>query len=167
MIANLGNGDTTAHEHTLPAWLGLASRKSPDILIIKGWTQQQLDAGKFPTSPASKKKVTLLFIEYKRCSDFKFDEIARQQVWEYYNTPQPPLNRDQTNLFHQLRALGWTVQGLNADGKLGTTPAHDRMLTLLVGGACGLHPRSSPLLTHAFRRRLGSPVQRQTSLRAP
>ena len=134
VIANLGNGDAAAHEHTLPAWLGLASRKSPDILIIKGWTQQQLDAGKFPTSPASKKKVTLLFIEYKRCSDFKFDEIARQQVWEYY-TPQPPLNRDQTNLFHQLLALGWTVQGLNADGKLGTAAAHDRMLPLLVGHA--------------------------------
>jgi hypothetical protein len=78
--------------------------------------------------------VTLLFIEYKRCSDFKFDEIARQQVWEYY-TPQPPLNQDQVNLFHQLRALGWTVQGLNADGKLGTTAAHDRMLPLLVGHA--------------------------------
>ena len=76
VIANLGNGDAAAHEHTLPAWLGLTSRKSPDILIIKGWTQQQLDAGKFPTSAASKKKVTLLFIEYKRCSDFKFDEIS-------------------------------------------------------------------------------------------
>ena len=134
VIANLGNGDAAAHEHTLPAWLGLASRKSPDILIIKGWTQQQLDAGTFPTSPADKKKVTLLFIEYKRCSDFKFDEIARQQVWEYY-TPQPPLNRDQGNLFHQLRALGWTVQGLTADGQLGTTDAHDRMLPLLVGHA--------------------------------
>jgi hypothetical protein len=39
------------------------------------------------------------------------------------------------NLFHQLRALGWTVQGLNADGQLGTTAAHDRMLPLLVGHA--------------------------------
>ena len=55
-------------------------------------------------------------------------------MWEYY-TPQPPLNQDQVNLFHQLRALGWTVQGLNADGKLGTTAAHDRMLPLLVGHA--------------------------------
>jgi hypothetical protein len=134
VIANLGNGEAASHEPTLPSWLGLQSRQAPDILIIKGWTQQQLDAGNFPTSAGDKKRITLLFIEYKTCSDFKFDETS-DRIWRKY-TPHAGCPRPhRRHLFWELRRLGWTVEGLNAAGELGTAPAHDRMLPVLVGHA--------------------------------
>ena len=134
IIANLGNGEAAAHAHTLPSWLGLQSRQAPDILLIKGWTQQRLDAGEFPTSPGDKKQVTLLFIEYKTCSDFKFDETS-ERIWRKY-TPHAGCPRPhRRHLFWELRRLGWTVEGLNAAGELGTAPPHDRMLPVLVGHA--------------------------------
>ena len=66
IIANLGNGGAAAaeHEHTLPPWLvGLENnrRQAPDILIIKNWPAAKLAAGRLPTSPRDKKRVTLLF----------------------------------------------------------------------------------------------------------
>jgi len=137
VIANLGNGAAAAHEHTLPNWLGLDNnRQAPDILIIKNWPQDKLDAGVMPR-PSSRhagKRVTLLFIEYKTCSDFKFADIE-QEIWEKY-TPHAGCPRPhRRHLFRELRAKGWSVEGLNAEGALGCSAAHDRMVPLLVGHA--------------------------------
>ena len=138
VLANLGNGETAPHERTLPTWLGLCSRMAPDILILKGWTQEQLEAGEYPTSPAHKQKVTLLFMEYKTCSDFQFAETAANIWSKYTNTERCPADDclycgDRFHLFRELRRLGWTVQGIDAAGALGTTPDHDRMLPVLLG----------------------------------
>jgi RNase H len=134
VLANLGDGEAAPHDRTLPSWLGLPSRLAPDILIIQGWTQQKLDAGEFPTSESDKQKVTLLFIEYKTCSDFALDHTA-ERIWRKY-TPHAGCPRPhRCHLFWALRRLGWTVQGLDANGALGVTPSHDRMLHILVGHA--------------------------------
>ena len=134
VMANLGNGEAASHEQTLPTWLGLHSRSAPDILIIKGWTQQQLDANQFPTTARDKKKVTLLFIEYKTCSDFQLDETA-ERIWEKYTPHAACPHPHRPHLFRDLRHLGWRVQGVNAAGELGTTHTHDRMLPILMGHA--------------------------------
>lgn len=133
IIANLGNGAAAGHEHTLPAWLGLEdNRQAPDILIIKNWPADKLAAGRLPTSPRDKKRVTLLFAEYKTCSDYNFDQ-TQEGIWEKY-TPHPACPRPhRRHLFVELRALGWRVEGVNAEGALGNTASHDRMLPILVG----------------------------------
>jgi hypothetical protein len=134
IIANLGNGAVAEHEHTLPAWLGLKdNRQAPDILIIKNWPADKFATGRLlPTSPRDKKRVTLLFAEYKTCSDYNFDQ-TQEGIWEKY-TPHPGCPRPhRRHLFVELRALGWRVEGVNAEGALGHTASHDRMLPILVG----------------------------------
>ena len=122
----------------LPGWDSTEdNRPAPDIgtysLIIKNWRSDLLAADeRFPTSARDKKKVTLLFAEYKTCSDYKFAE-TQEGIWEKY-TPHPGSPRPhRCHLFEELRAKGWRVEGLNAAGALGCTASHDRMVPILLG----------------------------------
>ena len=133
VLANVGTSDTVRSESTCPAWLRLTNyTKCPDILIIKGWTQEDLDAGVFP-SPAD--AVQLIFIEYKTCSDYLFPE-CQQLIWDKYTPtqhsppPVPPFAPTR-NLFTELRSEGWDVLGLTPTGSV--TSSGDRMLTIPCG----------------------------------
>ena len=87
LIANVGNGEVAPHEKTLPAWLRLTDYNlCPDVLIIKGWTQEDLAAGRHPTPQSP--NVSLVFIEYKTCNDYEMDRTVQEKVWDYY-TPTP------------------------------------------------------------------------------
>ena len=133
IIANVGNGAVAQHEHTLPAWLGLEdNRQAPDILIVKNWRSDLLATGRFPTGARDKKRVTLLFAEYKTCSDYKFAE-TQEGIWEKYTPHSGSPRPHRRHLFDELRAKGWRVEGLNAAGALGCTPSHDRMVPILLG----------------------------------
>ena len=108
-----------------------------------------------PTYLRDKQRVTLLFAEYKTCSDYAFD-ATQEGIWEKY-TPHPGCpHPHRRHLFEDLRALGWRVEGLNADGALGHSAAHDRMLPILVGhgGALScspllMSPSGQPSVSHA------------------
>ena len=103
-------------------------RLCPDILIIRGWKQSDLDAGLFPTphSPG----VSLLFMEYKTANDFYFPEKCKE-IWDAYTPTDATSPR--LHLLRALRALGWTVHGLDAQMQPGTSSAHDRLVPILIG----------------------------------
>ena len=130
LLANVGNGAAAPHRRTLPDWLGLNNYNlCPDILIIKGWTQEKLDRGCFPT--VHSRGVTLIFIEYKTCDDYAFDETIQNSIWNYYTpTPESP-HPQRRHLFEMLRARGWCVLGLQPDGIVSTKG--DRMLSVPIG----------------------------------
>ena len=133
VLANVGTTETVSSEPTCPDWLHLPNyRKCPDLLIIKGWTQEALDEGLFP-SPTD--DVQLIFIEHKTCSDYSFAE-CQQQIWDKYtptqHTPPPiPPFAPTRNLFTELRSVGWDVLGLTPTGSV--TSSGDRMLSIRCG----------------------------------
>ena len=136
--ALFGSGRSSPHPGQPPRSWGarfpsrpdLPDRCRPDWLIIKGWSQDDLDAGRFP-KPSD--PVTLIFIEYKTCDDFTFDSIRQNSVWDIY-TPTPESPRPQRrHLFEELRSLGWTVLGETPSGTVTTNPSADRMLVITIG----------------------------------
>ena len=154
IIANVGRGDAAPHRPTVPAWLGLDPAMSalcPDILIVKGWPQDKLDAGQHPNPGTS--GVSLLFFEYKTCNDYDFDS-TNQRIWDKYTpTPDSPRPHRQ-HLFEMLRAKGWQVLGLQPDGLVSTSPTADRMLTIAIGH--GAFIRTDTTIT-SFTAALGLP----------
>ena len=75
--------------------------------------------------------VTLIFLEYKTCDDYAFDETIQNSIWNYYTpTPESP-HPQRRHLFEMLRARGWCVLGLQPDGIVSTKG--DRMLSVPIG----------------------------------
>ena len=140
MLANLGSSTTAAHERTSPSWLGLPDwyKLCPDILIVKGWEQDRLSAGEFPT-PSS--PVELIFLEYKTANDFYFEEKC-QDLWDKYTPTEDSPRPHRLNLLTTLRELGWKVRGLDSSLRPGSSPTHDRLIPILIG-----HGAFIPLLT--------------------
>ena len=141
LIANLGSSPTVAHERTSPTWLNLPDwyKLCPDILIVKGWPQERLAAGLFPTP--SSPGVELIFLEHKTANDFYLEEKC-QELWDKYTPTAESPAPHRVHLFDYMRAKGWTVRGLDSSLRPGTTASHDRMIPIVVG-----HGAFIPLLT--------------------
>jgi hypothetical protein len=132
LLANLGTSTTVAHERTSPSWLRLPDwyKLCPDVLIVKGWPQEKLSVGEFPTP--SSPGVELIFLEYKTANDFYFEEKC-QDLWDKYTPTDLSTRPHRFHLFDALRELGWTVHGLDCDLRPGTTATHSRMIPILIG----------------------------------